>query len=140
MAVKYGKGKVPRAEAPEADEDRILREAAARPLGEVERPSSESSAFHKALIAIWEFINVANKYIVEQGALDARQGPREQRPPRDGHLQPHGGPAAHRPYFDLPLHARHGAQDPRPDRPCGREGVQLRRHPQLGRDQARRAP
>jgi len=64
MAVKYGDGKVPAASAP-ADEDRILMETAVRVVGEVEACFEELS-FHKALMAIWEFINVTNKYIVER--------------------------------------------------------------------------
>jgi methionyl-tRNA synthetase len=64
MAVKYGNGKVP-APAPAADEDRILRETAARTVTEVEA-CFENLGLHKALIAVWEFINVTNKYIVER--------------------------------------------------------------------------
>jgi methionyl-tRNA synthetase len=64
MAVKYGNGKVP-APAPAVDEDRLLRETAARTVTEVEACFADLG-FHKALIAIWEFINVTNKYIVER--------------------------------------------------------------------------
>ena len=64
MAVKYGDGKVPAALAP-ADEDRVLMETAIRVVGEVEACFKDLS-FHKALMAIWEFINVTNKYIVER--------------------------------------------------------------------------
>jgi methionyl-tRNA synthetase len=63
MAVKYGNGKVP-APTVVADEDRILRETAARTVTEVEA-CFENLGLHKALIAVWEFINVTNKYIVE---------------------------------------------------------------------------
>ncbi|MCE5263382.1 MAG: methionine--tRNA ligase [Deltaproteobacteria bacterium] len=62
MAVKYGDGKVP---APDTDEGRILRETAAKTVAEVES-CFENLGLHKALIAIWEFINVTNKYIVER--------------------------------------------------------------------------
>jgi methionyl-tRNA synthetase len=64
MAVKYGNGKVP-APAAAVAEDRLLRETAARTVTEVEACFAELG-FHKALIAIWEFINVTNKYIVER--------------------------------------------------------------------------
>ena len=64
MAVKDAGHRVPEpAEA--AEEDRLLRETAARTVTEVETCFSEL-AFHKALIAIWDFINVTNKYIVER--------------------------------------------------------------------------
>jgi len=64
MAVKYGNGQVP-TPAVAADEDRILRETAARTVTEVEA-CFENLGLHKALIAIWEFINITNKYIVER--------------------------------------------------------------------------
>ena len=64
MAVKYGDGRVP-APGAAADEDRNLPETAARVLAEVES-CFETLALHKALIAIWEFINVTNKTIVER--------------------------------------------------------------------------
>ncbi|MBU2261496.1 MAG: methionine--tRNA ligase [Proteobacteria bacterium] len=64
MAVRYGNGRVPEpTEA--AAEDRILKETAARVVAEVEACFAELG-LHKALIAIWEFINVTNKYIVER--------------------------------------------------------------------------
>ena len=65
MAVKYGNGQVPTPAAVAADEDRILRETAARAVTEVEA-CFENLGLHKALIAIWEFINITNKYIVER--------------------------------------------------------------------------
>jgi methionyl-tRNA synthetase len=64
MAVKYGNGQVP-APTVIVDTDRILRETAARTVTEVEA-CFENLGLHKALIAIWEFINVTNKYIVER--------------------------------------------------------------------------
>jgi methionyl-tRNA synthetase len=64
MALKYGNGKVP-APAAAVAEDRLLRETAARTVTEVEACFADLG-FHKALIAIWEFINVTNKYIVER--------------------------------------------------------------------------
>jgi methionyl-tRNA synthetase len=64
MALKYGDGKAPAPDAP-ADEDRILIETASRAVQEVEA-CFEDLALHKALMAVWEFINVTNKYIVER--------------------------------------------------------------------------
>ena len=64
MALKYGDGKAPAPDAP-ADEDRILMETASRVVREVEA-CFEDLALHKALMAVWEFINVTNKYIVER--------------------------------------------------------------------------
>jgi len=64
MALKYGNGKVP-APAEDVAEDHLLREAAARTVTEVEACFADLG-LHKALIAIWELINITNKYIVEQ--------------------------------------------------------------------------
>jgi len=64
MAMKYCAGKVPEAR-PLSEEDRLLREAAGKTVSEVEG-SFRELALHKALIATWDFINVTNKYIVEQ--------------------------------------------------------------------------
>ena len=64
MAMKYCAGKVPESRTP-FEEDRLLIEAAGRAVTEVEG-CFQDLALHKALIAIWDFINVTNKYIVEQ--------------------------------------------------------------------------
>ena len=64
MALKYGDGKVP-APGETVPEDRHLIETAGNAFAQVEAAFHEL-AFHKALIATWEFINVANKYIVER--------------------------------------------------------------------------
>jgi len=64
MAIKYCAGKVPEARTP-FEEDRLLMEAASRAVADVERCFNDL-ALHKALIATWDFINVTNKYIVEQ--------------------------------------------------------------------------
>ncbi|MEN6321728.1 MAG: methionine--tRNA ligase [Syntrophaceae bacterium] len=64
MAMKYCAGKIPTDTAP-SEEDTMLRESARRAVDEVENGFRELS-LHKALIAIWEFINVTNKYIVAQ--------------------------------------------------------------------------
>jgi methionyl-tRNA synthetase len=62
MAMKYCDGKVP-AVGPEHYDNHILK-AAQQTVAEVENSFQEMS-LHKALIAIWEFINITNKYIVE---------------------------------------------------------------------------
>jgi methionyl-tRNA synthetase len=64
MAMKYCAGKVPEARQ-SAEEDRPLIEAAGKTVSEVEESFRELT-FHKALIAIWDFISVTNKYIVER--------------------------------------------------------------------------
>jgi len=64
MAMKYCAGKVPEARQ-SAEEDRPLIEAAGKTVSEVE-DSFRELTLHKALIATWDFINVTNKYIVEQ--------------------------------------------------------------------------
>ena len=62
MAVKYCDGKVP--EINPQKKDSVLYRAALKAVTEVESGFNDMS-LHKALIAIWEFINVTNKYIVE---------------------------------------------------------------------------
>ncbi len=64
MAVKYGDGKTPLCVPPEA-EDLILPTEAARAVAETEAAFAELAP-HKALIAVWEFINTVNRYIVAQ--------------------------------------------------------------------------
>jgi methionyl-tRNA synthetase len=64
MAMKYCAGKVPEAHS-QSEEDRPLVDAAGKAVSEVE-DSFRELAFHKALIAIWDFISVTNKYIVER--------------------------------------------------------------------------
>jgi len=63
MAVKYCDGRVPDVR-PEARSS-VLREAALKAVAEVEA-AFQDMVLHKALIAIWEFINITNKYIVEK--------------------------------------------------------------------------
>lgn len=62
MAVKYCEGKVPQID--QKKKDSVLRDAALKAVAEVES-SFKDMSLHKALIAIWEFINITNKYIVE---------------------------------------------------------------------------
>ena len=64
MSIKYGDGRAP---APDgaSGEGGALREAASKTVAEVDASFAEL-AFHKALMSIWEFISVTNKYIVER--------------------------------------------------------------------------
>jgi len=64
MTVKYCDGQVPVAGQTEPI-DRTLIETAARAIRE-SASAFEELAFHKSLMAIWELISAANKYIVEQ--------------------------------------------------------------------------
>jgi methionyl-tRNA synthetase len=64
MAVKYFDGKVPAAgERTEADSALINK---AESLREESETTFRQLAFHKTLLSIWEFVNMTNKYIVEQ--------------------------------------------------------------------------
>lgn len=73
MAIKYCNGQVPAAgEATPADT--AIREAAVKAVGDVEA-CFRDMGLHKALIAIWEFINLANKYIVEQEPWSVAKDP-----------------------------------------------------------------
>ena len=62
MVIKYCDGKTP-AITP-AQRDSVLQEAAIKTIDEVEACFGDLS-LHKALIAIWDFINTANRYIVD---------------------------------------------------------------------------
>jgi methionyl-tRNA synthetase len=62
MAIKYCDGRVP--EVSSKKKDLVLSEAALKTVAEV-KSSFKDMSLHKALIAIWDFINVTNKYIVE---------------------------------------------------------------------------
>jgi methionyl-tRNA synthetase len=64
MAVKYCEGKVPVPVA-QSEQDTLMIESAKGLLPDVEK-SFKALAFHKALVAIWDFISVTNKYIVER--------------------------------------------------------------------------
>jgi len=63
MAVKYCDGKVPQTSEENYD-DRLIQ-AASRAVEEMKSCFAEMS-LQKALIAVWEFINITNKYIVEK--------------------------------------------------------------------------
>lgn len=81
MALKYGNGRVPVPQAPQAEDD-VLLEALKKVNGAVAACFAELAP-HKALMAIWEFIGVTNKYIVAREpwalAKDPGQGPRLER-------------------------------------------------------------
>ncbi|MDP2854195.1 MAG: methionine--tRNA ligase [Smithellaceae bacterium] len=62
MAIKYCDGKIP--EPPAPDQDNSLQAAALKAVTDVEASFADMS-LHKALMAIWEVIGAANKYIVE---------------------------------------------------------------------------
>jgi methionyl-tRNA synthetase len=64
MAVKYFNGKVPAA-GTRSEADGALIDKAERLRGEAET-TFRQLAFHKTLMTIWEFVNMTNKYIVEQ--------------------------------------------------------------------------
>ena len=72
MVIKYCDGKTP-AITP-AQRDSVLKEAAIKTIDEVEACFGDLS-LHKALIAIWEFINTANKYIVENEPWNLAKDP-----------------------------------------------------------------
>ncbi len=63
MAEKYCDGKVPPRNEVYGEEESHMTESAEALLPEVEK-SFSALAFHKALIAIWDFINITNRYIV----------------------------------------------------------------------------
>lgn len=63
MAVRYCNGRVP--DVSMEHYDQALLAAAKKTVAEVENCFQEMS-LHKALISIWEFINITNKYIVEK--------------------------------------------------------------------------
>mgnify|MGYP001766570076 CR=1 FL=1 len=63
MAIKYCDGHVPDVSGKEKNTE--LQQAALKTVAEVET-SFKDMSLHKALISIWEFINVTNKYIVEK--------------------------------------------------------------------------
>ena len=63
MAVKYCEGRVPR--KGDYPDDNLLIEQALKLFPEVEK-AFQSLMFHKALISVWDFINLTNRYIVEQ--------------------------------------------------------------------------
>jgi methionyl-tRNA synthetase len=62
MAIKYCDGKIPGAPSPEQEQG--LQIAALKAETDVETSFAEMT-LHKALMAIWELISAANKYIVE---------------------------------------------------------------------------
>jgi methionyl-tRNA synthetase len=61
MVERYRQGEIPRPGAL-TEEDRKIQETALRVAADLEKFFGEL-AFHKVLISVWEFINLANKYI-----------------------------------------------------------------------------
>ncbi len=72
MVIKYCDGKTPAIS--EGKRDSVLQDAAIKTIDEVEACFGDMS-LHKALIAIWEFINTANKYIVENEPWNLAKDP-----------------------------------------------------------------
>ncbi len=73
MAMKYCGGKVPACQEPAEGEGALL-ETSRNALAEVEAGFRDMS-LHKVLIAVWEFINAANKYIVSQEPWNLAKDP-----------------------------------------------------------------
>ena len=71
MVIKYCDGKTP---IPPAKRDSVLLDAAIKTIDEVEACFGDMS-LHKALISIWDFINTANKYIVENEPWNLAKDP-----------------------------------------------------------------
>ena len=63
MAIKYCDGKVPKIN--HKKKDLTLHKAALKTMAEVQADFNDMS-LHKALIVIWDFINLTNRYIVEK--------------------------------------------------------------------------
>ena len=75
MAIKYCDGKIPA--APSSGLENSLPEAAQKTVAEVEASFADLS-LHKALMAIWELISAANKYIVEKEPWTLARDPANQ--------------------------------------------------------------
>lgn len=73
MAMKYCGGKVPAFQEPAEGEGALL-DTSRNALAEVEAGFRDMS-LHKVLIAVWEFINAANKYIVSQEPWNLAKDP-----------------------------------------------------------------
>jgi len=72
MAVKYCDGKIPG--PPAADLETSLQKTALKAVTEVEASFADMS-LHKALMAVWELISAANKYIVENEPWNLAKDP-----------------------------------------------------------------
>ncbi len=75
MAIKYCDGKIPALPAP--DLETSLPVAALKTVADVEASFTDMS-LHKALMAIWELISAANKYIVENEPWSLAKDPSNQ--------------------------------------------------------------
>jgi len=76
MAMKYCKGSVPATSA-STGADTVLPDTASRVLEDVEASFRELT-FHKALMSIWDLINTANRYIVENEPWNLAKDPANQ--------------------------------------------------------------
>ena len=72
MAIKYCDGKIP--EPPVSDQENSLQATALGVVADVEASFADMS-LHKALMAIWELISAANKYIVEKEPWNLAKDP-----------------------------------------------------------------
>ena len=72
MAVKYCDGKIPG--PPAADLETSLQKTALKAVTEVEASFADMS-LHKALMAVWDLISAANKYIVENEPWNLAKDP-----------------------------------------------------------------
>ena len=77
MAVNYCLGQVPPPGGPIGGTDDEIISTAMRVLTEYKK-GMESLAFHKALIAIWELIGAANRYIVENEPWELKKDPSQE--------------------------------------------------------------
>ena len=75
MAIKYCDGKIPALPAPDLEKN--LQVAALKVVVDVEASFADMS-LHKALMAIWELISAANKYIVENEPWSLAKDPANQ--------------------------------------------------------------
>ncbi len=75
MAIKYCNGRIPR--APADLHERKLPDLAQKTVVEVEACFADMS-LHKALMAVWELISAANKYIVENEPWSMAKNPANQ--------------------------------------------------------------
>ena len=75
MAIKYCDGKIP--ESPTGEQENSLSLVALKTVADVESSFADMS-LHKALMAIWELVSAANKYIVENEPWTLAKDPANQ--------------------------------------------------------------
>ncbi|HSB69307.1 MAG TPA: methionine--tRNA ligase [Candidatus Methylomirabilis sp.] len=76
MVGRYFEGRIPPAGEPATEEDRLLRQTAAELPARVAE-AMETFAFSRALEAIWEFLNLGNRYIDQQKPWELAKRDRE---------------------------------------------------------------